>query len=124
MASTLQVWVVAVRTPLHFLCASPLTSSFSTSVRDIGSAFGAERAGISILWVLLLDVNESVTTLACNLDDVAIAACPAMRLVLPVHELIAIPRAPLNFLIGPGSPLLGPGTTSMLLVDGAFGAIC
>jgi hypothetical protein len=80
---------------------------------DVLEAFWAERADKGILWVLLLDIDKFGASDASNLDHIAVTACPAMLLVLVVHELIAIPRPPLDFLSLLRSPLSCPSATGV-----------
>jgi hypothetical protein len=89
-------------------------------VRDICGAFGTERGDIGLLWIALLDIDEVRTTHALDLDNIAIATCVAMLFDFVIHELIAVPWAPLNFLVSLPGPLPYPGTTSVVFVYGTF----
>jgi len=113
MAATLEVGIVGVWSPLNFLRACPLTSSSATGMLDILEAFWTERADIGILWVFLLDVDKFGASNTSNLDNIAVAACITMRFDLVVHELIALPRPPLDFLPLLRSPLICPSATGV-----------
>jgi len=113
MATTLEIGVVGVWAPLNLLGTCPLTGSCATSMACVRIATGAEGANVGILWVFLLDVDKLNTTDACNFDNIAVTTCPAMMFVLVVHELVAFPRAPLDFLPLLRSPLICTPTASV-----------
>jgi len=113
VATSLEVGVVGVWAPLNFLGTCPLAGSCATSMGHVLGTFGAEGADVGILWVSLLDINKLSSTDTCNLDSIAVTTCPAMLLVLLVHELVAIPRPPLDFLPLLRSPPFCASTTSV-----------
>jgi len=113
MAAALEIRIVGVWPPLHFLRARPLAGSSAASMADILGTFGAKGADIRILWVFLLDIDKLSTLDTCNLDSIAVATCPAMRFVLPVHKLVALPGTPLDSLVCLRGPLVCPGTACM-----------
>jgi len=113
MATALEIGIVGVWAPLNFLGTCPLAGSCATSMGHVLGAFWAKGADIGILWVFLLDIDKLTTTETCNLDSIAVTTCVAMRFVLVIHELVALPRPPLDFLPLLRSPLVCTGTTSM-----------
>jgi len=113
MATLLEIGVVGVGAPLNFLGTCPLTGSLATGMADVLGTFGAKGADVGLLWVFFLDIDKLSTTDTCNLDSIAITTCEAMLFVLVVHELVAIPRPPLDFLPLLRSPLIRTSTASM-----------
>jgi len=113
VATTVEIGVVGVWAPLNFLGTCPLAGSCATSMGHVLGTFGAKGADVGILWVFLLDVDKLTTTDTCNLDSVAVTTCVAMRSDLVVHELVAIPRPPLDSLPLLRGPLVCTGTASV-----------
>merc|ERR1719324_1172153 len=120
---TVEVSIIAVRTPLHLLCTSPLLGSCATCMSDILRATWAERSHVSILWVLLFHIHKDCSGQACDLNVIAIATGPTMSSVLVVQICILFVWAPLHLLPHLHCPLGRTRSASMCHIIGSLRAI-